>query len=73
MPPEHSGVRGRSPGSPCAHHPGSPTLSATRMLRQSGLGNMVSISLCWLQEAGGGSKRAWQQTHESFSWGQGTP
>lgn len=52
--------------------PGSPTLSATRMLRQSGLGNMVSISLCWLQEAGRGSERAWQQTHESLSWGQGT-
>lgn len=34
----------------------SPTLSATRMLRQSGLGNMVSISLCWLQEAGACSR-----------------
>ena len=53
--------------------PGSPTLSATRMLRQLGLGNMVSISLCRLQEAGGGSERAWQQIHESLSWGQGTP
>lgn len=42
------------------------------MLRQLGLGNMVSISLCWLQEAGGGSERAWQQTHESLSWGQET-
>ena len=53
--------------------PGSPTFSATRMLQQSGLGNMVSISLCWLQEAGRGSEWAWQQTHESLSWGQGTP
>jgi len=43
------------------------------MLRQSGLGNMVSISLCRLQEAGSGSERGWQQTHESLSWGQGTP
>lgn len=42
------------------------------MLRQLGLGNMVSISLCWLQEAGGGSERAWQQTHVSLSWGQET-
>lgn len=52
--------------------PWSSTLSATRMVRQLGLGNMVSISLCWLQEAGGGSERAWQQTHVSLSWGQET-
>lgn len=51
----------------------SPTLSATRMLRQSGLGNMVSISLCRLQDTGRCSERAWQQTHKSLSWGQGTP
>lgn len=52
--------------------PRSPTLSATRMLRQLGLGNMVSISLCRLQDVGCGSEWAWQQTHKSLSWGQGT-
>lgn len=68
-----SGVsRGHRVAAPWAP-PASPTLSATRMLRQSGLGYMVSISLCRLQEAGGGSERVWQQTHRSLSWGQGMP
>lgn len=50
---------------------GGLTLRARRTLRQSGLGYMVRVSPCGMQDGGGGSGRLWQQMHEFFSWGWG--